>query len=181
MPLAALLAWLAARSIPRRPLVLLALVPAVLTFVLLAGDAGAVAAGRRALDVGAGRWWLLADLFTLPRRQRFSVERAGRAHRLAAQTAPGDADVSNHARPRRIASAVRDDVPHELRPRAGRVRPARCAGRSRTTLALRAAAQPPRGASRLRQVYLRVRSRLGLWQRLLDYPVRDARSTSIPT
>jgi len=165
-PLAALAAWLAAY--PRSWLVGLALLPAGLSLgvVFSPGWLWIVVAADALLAAVA-----VADLLTLPRRRRFSFERqAGRVvslkkpHRVALT-------VLNHAA-RPFAVTVRDGVPHELHAQPAEFQ-LRLGSRSRTALhyALRARR---RGAFAVEHVYLRVRSRLGLWDRLLRYPLPAA-------
>ena len=139
---------------------------ASLGVVLAAGASWAVLA-IDALAVAAA----LADLFTLPAVARFrcSARRAGVAslrkpHRVLLT-------LLNHS-PRRFSLAVRDAVPHALDPQPGEF--LRCkspaAAASRSTINLRA---ERRGAFAIEAVYLRVDSRLGLWQRHCSVSVAD--------
>ncbi len=75
-------------------------------------------------------------------------------------------------------AAIRDGYPAEFDAAPAEFR-TMLSPRSRSTMHYELSARR-RGAFTLREVYLRVRSRLGLWQRYLDYP-RRPRSTSIPT
>lgn len=159
-----LLLWRLARIFPGRTLVYLALAPALLSLVLLA--APAMVWPLAVLDVVL-LLVALRDLVTLPAQAGFSVQR--QAQRIASlrKRHPVSLTLSNHSQ-RKFAAWVRDDLPQQLHPD-------RCEfflempPRSRTTLkyVLRAGR---RGAFELSQVHLNVRSRLGLWRRLLDCP-----------
>ncbi len=159
----AALAW-SMRIYPGKRLVYLALVPALSSTALLAVPT---------------LWWLLlvldgllaamlvGDLWTLPAGKVFSARRdAGRIASLR-KPHPVTLTLGNHS-PRSLAVWIRDGVPHELYPQPGEFA-RRLAGGSRTTLhyVLRPSR---RGAFVLGQVHLRVGSRLGMWQRYLDYP-----------
>jgi len=151
-----------ARVFPRRTLVWWALVPGAISFALV--------------PFPSARWPLLAldlvlaavaaaDAATLPAAKWFSAERrAGRIASLKKRHAV-TLTLVNHSR-RAYDVAIRDGVPHELRPEPAELA-LRLAPRSRTILdyVLRPSR---RGAFTLDAVYLRVRSRLGLWQRLVD-------------
>jgi len=160
-PLVAL-AWLAA-IYPSRRLVVLAVGPAVLSFALF-GVPG-LFWPMIVVDAILGLA-ILVDLATLPSRKVFSVERrAGRVASLRKRH-PVELTLSNHSH-RPFSIRVRDGVPHRLNPApnqfAEQVQP-----RSRTTLSyvLRAGR---RGAFEIAPVHLKVRSRLGLWVRFLEY------------
>lgn len=167
------------RVYPRQPMVYLALVPGLLSCTLLAtvwlrvSDASwpsQVLQVLVVLDVVLGVV-ILADLSTLPAQRFFSAGRtAGRIASLR-KPHPVELTVVNHAR-RSFVVLIRDGVPEELNPQPGRFR-RRIARRGRATLpyVLRASR---RGAFTLRTVHLRVRSRLGLWQRQLDCPAETA-------
>lgn len=162
-PLAALALW--AAVYPTRRLVLVALVPAALAFGLIGSS--------------WFRWPLVAldlalylvvfgDLATLPHRRSFSATRRtvriaslGKRHRVTLT-------VSNQA-PRAYQVWIRDDVPAGLNPS-----PAEFflpfGPRSRITVEY--VLRPGRrGAFNLSAVYLRAGSRLGFWQRMMQYPV----------
>ncbi len=162
LPLLALGWWLAVY--PNRSLVRLALVPAILSIGLLAWPVmfwPLLVLDAVLAVVVAG------DLATLPRRAAFSVRRrAGRVASLRKRH-PVSLTVSNHSG-RSLAVMVRDGVPHPLAPRPSEFT-AQMEGRSRITweYMLR---PTRRGAFDIPRVHLRVRSRLGLWQRLLTYP-----------
>ncbi len=157
------LAWLV-QVYPRRPMVYLALVPGIVAFGLLA--APAVVWVVVAIDVVLGTV-VLGDLLTLPGRKTFSVTR--RAGRIASlrKRHPVRLTVSNHSQ-RAFAVWVRDGVPWELNPD-----PDEFAYRfqDRGRAVMRYELHPGRrGEFFLDHVYLRIRSRLGLWQRMLVYP-----------
>jgi uncharacterized protein (DUF58 family) len=183
LPLLAL-AW-AVRIYPRRPVIWLLLAPAAVTLGLLPAEFGAIAPAAAnvvlltvvALDGIAGAV-LLADALTLPRKRSFSVERT--AMRVASLRKPHGVTllVTNHSRRmRRIA--VRDGVPHELRPEPEQF-DLRLDPRSRATLhyVLRPSR---RGAFSIDRVHLSARSLLGFWQRLIDYSVPSSGRASVAT
>ncbi|HET6883665.1 MAG TPA: DUF58 domain-containing protein, partial [Pirellulales bacterium] len=166
--LGALAYWL--RIFPHRPLVYLALAPAGLSLILMLP--------RFALDTTA--WYplllvdgLLAlvaaiDLFSLPRRKSFSVEReTGRVASLG-QTHPVTLMISNYSRSARFVW-VRDGAPPELHATPDEFQLA-LAAHSRALLSYQAHSSR-RGAFTLPSAHLRVRSRWGLWQRFFDYEV----------
>ena len=162
LPLALL--WWLGRIFPSRRLVLVALGPALASPLLLAAPGmvwplGVLDAVLLVLAVG--------DLVTLPRRGDFSVAReAGRIASLRKRH-PVSLTVSNHAR-RAYAVRVRDDVSQQLNPQPPEFS-FDAPPTSRTTLDYEL--RPGRrGAFSLACVHLSVRSRLGLWRRMLDYP-----------
>jgi uncharacterized protein (DUF58 family) len=165
LPLAALGWWL--RIYPRRRLVWLAVVPALATAAgVLVFDTAAIAA-IVALDAVLALL-AVADLFTLPRRKAFSVERA--TGRIASLAKPHAVTLTlvNHSS-RRHEVALCDGLPHELRPDPREFQ-VPLDGRSRAVL--RYALRPRRrGAFEIERVFLLARSRLGFWQRLLEYPL----------
>jgi uncharacterized protein (DUF58 family) len=165
LPPAALGWWL--RIYPRRPLVWLAAVPALATAALLLTFGTAAIAAIVALDAALGLL-ALADLCTLPRRKAFSIHRAtGRIASLQKPHAVTLTLVHHSSRPRKVT--LRDGLPHELRPEPQEFRTS-LEGRSRAVL--RCVLRPSRrGAFELHRASLLARSRLGLWQRLLDYPL----------
>ncbi len=161
----ALIAW-RLRTYPHMPLVLLALVPCALTFlVLMRSDAlPLIVAVDAALIILAA-----IDLWSLPSRKAFSVERA--TMRVASLDKPHPITLTlvNHAG-RSYFLWLRDDVPQEFfaSPEEFAVR---TGPRSRTTLRYEARAQK-RGAFEMNTVYIRVRSRFALWNRFIKYPVK---------
>jgi len=160
------LGWLL-KVYPRALLVHLALVPAMLTLLILATPAALWLVVP--LDVILA-CVVVFDLLTLPRRKVFSAERE--TVRIASLRKPHRVALTllNHGR-RSFAVSIRDGVPRELNPQPAEF-DRRLPGRSRVTL--RYVLRPSRrGAFRARTVYLRVRSRLRLWQRMLDYPARS--------
>jgi len=163
VPLCAL-AWLL-KVYPRRPLIYLALLPALGTLGLLAA---------------AGILWLvvafdvviavvvLGDLLTLPPRRAFSVQR--RAGRIVSLRKPHRVALTllNHSG-RGHCAWLRDGVPHELNPEPAEFyRELQPRSRVAFGYVLRASR---RGAFVIDRAHLRVSSRLGFWQRLLDYPL----------
>lgn len=150
---------------PHRPLVYLALLPGLLSFGLFYAPAVWLLVAVADLLVAA---IAVADLLTLPKPTAFTAERhVGRIASLQKHHGV-TLTVSNHSRRDRFVW-IRDDVPHELRPEPGSF-DVHLSASSRVTLRY-ALNSVRRGAFRLHSVYLRVRSRLGLWQRLFQYPV----------
>jgi uncharacterized protein (DUF58 family) len=173
LPLLAL-AW-ALRIYPRGRMVWLALLPALATLGLLAAELGWLREAAAAVVVqlvlvldGAAGVVLLADALTLPSRRSLSIQRT--AVRVASLRKPQAVTllvVNPSRRARRIA--IRDGVHHELHPEPDRF-DLRLGPRSRASLhyVLR---PRRRGAFAIDRVHVAARSLLGLWQRLLDYPV----------
>lgn len=158
------LAW-ALRIYPGRRLVLAAIVPALASGAILAAPEAVwiVVVIDAVLAVLA-----MGDLLTVPRRRMLAVERhAGRIASLRKHH-PVSLVVLNHAR-RALHISIRDGVPHELSPEPAEF-VLRAAPRSRSTLhyVLRPSR---RGAFTIDRIHARAVSRLGFWQRLLDYSV----------
>jgi uncharacterized protein (DUF58 family) len=158
----------AARIYPRPPLVWAALVPALATFSVLASPAatwGIVALDAALVALAAG------DALTLPGRKAFSAQRV--AGRIASLGKPHAVTLTllNHGR-RRCRLTVRDGMPEPLHAEPAQFA-LRVAPRSRAVL--RYLLRPRlRGAFAAERVYLRLRSRLGLWQRFLECPAATA-------
>ncbi len=152
---------------PRRPLILAALAPALFSLGLLAADA--VLAPLVVADLVVGLV-AVADLATLARRRSFAVEReSGRIASLR-QSHPVEITVSNLSqRPWRVD--VRDDLPAGLSADPDRFEVA-LQPLSRSTMHYQLQAGR-RGAFEQEHIYLRVASRLGLWQRSLRYPAHS--------
>ena len=166
-------AWLLAvlasslRIYPAMLLVFVALAPVVASLGLLGSDAllwPVLALDLAALVVALG------DLATLPRWTAFSAERhtgriasLGQSHRVTLT-------LTNHG-PRDYLVAIRDAAPDELRPLPEEFT-LTLAGRSRSTVHYDLKSTR-RGAFTLAAIYLRVRSRLGLWQRHFVYPAES--------
>ncbi len=108
----------------------------------------------------------LADLATVPRKSWFGAERAvGRIASLR-KPHPVELTISNRSR-RPLEAWVRDDVPDSCQAEPAQFA-VRLPPRSRSTVHYQLSASR-RGAFRMQQIYLRVASRLGLWQRYLSY------------
>jgi uncharacterized protein (DUF58 family) len=151
---------------PNQPLVLFALLPALVTLGLLTTTWAIWPA--LALDVLVVAV-ALADLLTLPARASFGVERhAGRTLSLN-QTHRVTLTIVNRGE-RDYVVRARDGVPQELHPEPDEFR-LPLAARSRATVHYELRSSR-RGAFQLTSVFLRVRSRLALWQRFMDYPAR---------
>jgi uncharacterized protein (DUF58 family) len=162
LPLLAL-AW-GLRVYPCARLVRAAILPALATLIILFSES------MLWLVVGldaALALLLLADLLTLPRRKSLSVERhAGRIASLG-KNHPASLLVMNHSK-RGAVVEVRDGVPHEMNPKPHEFS-LRLAPRSRSTLNY--VMHPGRrGAFALENVHVKAVSRLGFWQRYLNYP-----------
>ncbi|HYW78069.1 MAG TPA: DUF58 domain-containing protein [Thermoguttaceae bacterium] len=168
-----------ARVYPRQPLAYLALVPAVGSLGLLP----AFFVGASGAAWVTSLLWLLGildtilvlvavgDLTTLPGRLNFSAER--KAVRVASLGKPHRVTLTllNHSK-RDFTLRIRDGVPHELNADPDEFT-RRLAARSR--LSLNYVLLPSRrGAFTVRSVYLRTRSRMGLWQRQIECPVETS-------
>lgn len=153
------------RVYPHRPLVFLALLPALLSIGLFGTPA--VMTPVLLID-GAVALIAAADLFTLPRKKAFACERqAGRIASLR-KTHPVSLTVTNF-RKRSFAVWVRDGAPAELGPVREEFQ-FQLAPRTRAALSYDLRVRR-RGAYTIAQTFLRVRSRLGLWMRYLTYDV----------
>lgn len=163
VPLVALARWV--RLFPDRRLMWLAAVPLVASLALIF-DREALWLPLLALDAAL---LLVAavDALSIPRRRVFSVERA--TGRVASLEKSHDVTliVGNAAR-RGFRLSVRDDADEQLAADPEQF-DIRIAPRSRATLHYTLRPRR-RGAFVLGEVYLRVRSRFGLWQRMLAYP-----------
>lgn len=149
---------------PRRSMVWCAAVPALLSVGLINGNGPLPL--LIAVNAGVGAV-VLFDLFTLPRRNWFECQREmGRIASLQ-KPHPVRLSISNRSpQPREVW--VRDDVPQQCKAEPEEFS-VLLAPAARTTVHYHLDAQR-RGEFRLEQVYLRVRSRLQLWQRDLRYP-----------
>lgn len=153
------------RIYPNRLLVYLALVPALLSIGLLFGEAlripvFVIDALLAALALG--------DLLTLPGGGTFQAERhCGRIASLK-KDHPVSLTISNLSRRSQFVW-IRDGVPTEMTGKPDEfVR--RLEPRSRVTVEYHLNARR-RGSYALPTVFLRVRSRLGMWNRHFSYPV----------
>ena len=163
------LVWLLAslgwflRIYPRPPLVWATLVPGLMSLSLLFLDSLWLVP---ILVVDAALAVLLTvDLFTLPSRTAFSIERqTGRIASLR-QSHRVTLTISNHAR-RPYTAWIRDGVPQELHPDPDEFH-VPLAARSRSTVHYELRSTR-RGAFQIASAALRVSSRMGLWQRLLE-------------
>jgi uncharacterized protein (DUF58 family) len=115
---------------------------------------------------GAILFVALGDLYTLPGRKSFAIERETtrvvslqKNHRVTLHV--------NNLSPRPRTGWIRDDIPQEFEPEPKEF-VLRLGPRSRTTVHYELKASR-RGAFLLEQINLRVRSLLGLWQRFLVY------------
>jgi uncharacterized protein (DUF58 family) len=164
VPLAVLGNWL--RIYPDRRLAYVCVVPAVASVLLVFSPPALLwpILGIDLLVVVAAA----ADLATTPRAGDFYCERqAGRIASLA-KPHPVALTVANGSSLPRLV-IVRDDASPLLNPEPAEFE-LHLAPRSRVTVHYELRAKR-RGAFSLERVYLRARSRLGLWQRLFEYPV----------
>jgi uncharacterized protein (DUF58 family) len=159
--LAALAWWL--RIYPRPTLVLWMLFPCALSLGLVLGRQ--FLPWVVAFD-GLVAIVLAVDLATLPRRKWYACER--HMGRIASLDKPHDVRLTiGNRSPRPLVVSLRDDVPEFCRAEPDGFA-VQLAPQSRTTVHYRLLAGQ-RGAFRLRAVYLRAASRLGLWQRLFQF------------
>lgn len=152
------------RIYPHTPFLLLTAVPCLLTLALIARPDWLLPI--LVIDTAIGIV-ALVDLFTLPAVKHLSVKRD--VLRIASLRMPQRVTltISNHSG-RRYQLWVRDDLPQEFTPKPEEFS-IRLSGRSRATMHYEFRASR-RGAFTLNCVHLRVRSRFGLWQRLLQVP-----------
>jgi uncharacterized protein (DUF58 family) len=161
-PLLALAWW--KRIYPHTPLVVALAVPSVLSLALLIDT--------RLLPVIAIIDLLipliaLTDLFLLPRQKSFAIDRETTRIASVQQNHRVTLHISNLSQ-QPLTGWIRDDIPQEFEPSPTEF-VLRLAPRSRVTVHYEL--KPTRrGAFTLNQINLRVRSPLGLWQRLLVYP-----------
>ncbi len=161
-----LIAW-RTKSYPHTPLVLLLLAPFGLTFFLLARSdiTPLVLAVDFVLIVLA-----TFDYFTLPARKAFSVERQAMRVASLGKPHPVVTTLINHT-PFKYFLWVRDDVPAEFIANPDEF-PIDVGPRSRTTLQYELKALR-RGAFEMHTIYVKVRSRFGLWKRFFKYSVHS--------
>ena len=152
---------------PSRPLVIAALVPGLLSIAITTTPA--LLWPLLAIDLVV-LFLAVGDLLTTPRPSSFAVER--QAGRIASLGKPHRVEllISNlSSRPQTLS--IRDGVPEGLEAQPEQflvlLEP-----QSRTTVHYQLLSGR-RGAFRLEGVYLRVRSRWGLWQRHLYYPIES--------
>jgi uncharacterized protein (DUF58 family) len=157
------LAWFK-RIYPHTPLVVALAAPAAMTLLLLVQPSllPLIVIVDVVILITA-----LADLFSLPRQASFAVERETTRVVSVQKSHAVTLHVSNLGyRPR--TAWIRDDIPQEFEPTPKEF-VLRLAPRSRVTVHYELKATK-RGKFALEGVNLRVRSLLGLWQRLLIYP-----------
>ena len=162
------LAWLA-RIYPRPVLALVVMVPALLSIGVVYMERDLAWTGVLPIFFFDATVLLITviDALSIPKRDRFSLERQtgrivslGKPHRLRI--------VVSHVANRAHSVWIRDDVDELLNPEPGEFA-LRLEPRSLTTLHYDI--RPvQRGAFELDAIFLRVRSRFGLWQRFYDYP-----------
>ncbi|MDZ4820518.1 MAG: DUF58 domain-containing protein, partial [Planctomycetota bacterium] len=155
------------KAFPRRPLVFIVLGAALFSATLM------ISSEMKPFVWGVDILVLLlaiADYWSLPTRKEFSVER--QAMRIVSLRKPHDVTltVMNHGK-RDYQALVRDGYPAEFT-----ASPADFAvqlkNRSRSSMEYQLSAGR-RGAFELSQVYVRVRSKWGLWSRDLEYPAEN--------
>lgn len=155
------------RIYPNLPLVLLLGIPSVLTLALLVwSDLFLVVA---AADVIVGVL-AFADVWTFPRRTVFSAERT--ITRVASLGVSNDVTLIVASESQLgFQVEVRDDVPQEFDAEPASMT-VQMQPRSQATLRYRFVARQ-RGKFQLNCVYLRIRSRLGLWRRYTSCPLES--------
>lgn len=161
-PLLILARW--KKIYPHTPLVVALAAPAALTLLLLVQPSllPLIAIVDAVILLAA-----LADLFTLPRKSNFAVERETTRVVSIQKGHTVTLHVSNLSlRPR--TAWIRDDIPQEFEPTPKEF-VLRLAPRSRATVHYDLKATK-RGKFTLQALNLRVRSLLGFWQRFLIYP-----------
>jgi uncharacterized protein (DUF58 family) len=165
-PLVVLAAW--RRIYPHTPLVVALAVPVLLTLGLV-GYPRLVAI---VLVIDLAIFVIsVADLFTLPGRKSFDVVRETTRVASLRQNHRVTLHLTNLSWRSRTAW-VRDDIPQEFEPEPKQF-VLRLGPRSRTTVHYELKASR-RGSFQLRQINLRVRSLLGMWQRYFEYPQETA-------
>jgi uncharacterized protein (DUF58 family) len=165
-PLVALASW--KKIYPHTPLLVALAVPCLLTLgLLIAPHLLWVVILLDVLVFAVS----LADLFSLPGKKSFELERETTRVASLQKNHRVTLHVTNLSRRARTAW-VRDDIPQEFEPTPKEF-VLRLGPRSRTTVHYELKASR-RGAFPLRQINLRVRSLLGLWQRFLEYPQETA-------
>jgi uncharacterized protein (DUF58 family) len=161
-PLLALAWW--KRIYPHTPLVVALAAPCVLSLALLVDSRLLPVIFLIDLVIPLVA---IADLFTLPRKKAFAIERETTRVVSVQQNHRVTLHISNLSL-RSRTGWIRDDIPQEFEPNPKEF-VLRLAARSRVTVHYELKALR-RGEFKLHQVNLRVRSLLGLWQRLLVYP-----------
>jgi uncharacterized protein (DUF58 family) len=165
-PLVALAAW--KKIYPHTPFLVALAVPCLLTMALLIEPRLLIAV--LIIDV-AVFVVSLADVFTLPGKKAFQVQRETTRVASIQKNHRVTLHITNLSWRSRTAW-IRDDIPQEFEPTPKEF-VVRLGSRSRTTVHYELRASR-RGAFPLRQINLRVRSLLGFWQRFLDYPQPSA-------
>jgi uncharacterized protein (DUF58 family) len=160
------LAWFK-KIYPHTPLVVALAAPAIMTLLLLVqpGLLPIIAIVDVVILVAA-----LADLFTLPRKSNFAIDRETTRVVSVQKNHAVTIHISNLGQRPRTAW-IRDDIPQEFEPTPKEF-VLRLAPRSRATVHYELKATK-RGKFTLECINLRVRSLLGLWQRLLIYPQKN--------
>jgi len=111
---------------------------------------------------------LIIDYLTIPRRADFAVERDLQHTFALSRFYPVTITVTNHLQ-RDLSLQVNDSLPDVAEAKGTPAR-FRLAPRSRVSFDYHLALHS-RGSHQLDRVYLRVPSRVGLWQRIIDFPV----------
>jgi uncharacterized protein (DUF58 family) len=165
-PLVALASW--KKIYPHTPLLVALAVPTLLTLALLFEPRLLVPV----LIIDAAVFVVsLADLFTLPGKKAFQVDRETTRVASIQKNHRVTLHVTNLSWRTRL-TWIRDDIPQEFEPTPKEF-VVRLGSRSRTTVHYELRASR-RGAFALRQINLRVRSLLAFWQRFLEYPQETA-------
>ena len=155
------------RIYPKGLLVVLAIAPLLLSILLMAFPAAFLAA--IALDIAVVAAAII-DLFTLPRKGTFAIERS--MGRIASLKKDHRVELTiTNSGPRERVVRVKDSASRELNA-TPEEHFLRLAPRSRTTVHYTINSSR-RGAFTLDVVYLRVTSRMMLWRRFFDCPARS--------
>ncbi len=159
-----LLAAIIRRSYPNLPLVLLFTIPTLISTLLVARlDVLPLIV---AVDLVVGLTAAF-DLFCTPGARHFQVDRT--CLKIASLQRPHAVSLSISYRGKLVQFVeFRDDVPQEFEPNP-KTFLLRVAPNSRSSVHYEMKASR-RGAFQMKRVYLRARSRLGLWQRMIDLP-----------
>ncbi len=164
VPLLLLARW---RVYPHRALIVAMAFPCLLSLLLLVLPEALMTVALVDLVIAGVA---ILDLITLPRVRDFSASR--QLERVASLKKSHAVTLTIvHHRPRRarLQLSVRDDLPEPFVAMPDQVA-LELTGRCRAQVSYKFTSQR-RGAFTLHAVHLRVRSRLGLWQRFLSYPV----------
>jgi uncharacterized protein (DUF58 family) len=152
------------RVYPFKPLLLVTLLPCILTLAIILDSSWIVPIAVLDIVIGV---LAFVDLLTLPRWKDFSVSRETMRVASLRMAHPVQLTIHNQGRRKRLLW-IRDDVPQEFTAQPEEFT-LQLNARNRASMHYQALPSR-RGAFELREIHVRVRSRLGLWQRFLTYP-----------